>query len=317
MARAMSLVVLLAANAASPALAAKGARRLSSITGYVMTDSNIFDAVELWLLDEDAADIKYGHITAWDTSAVTDMSCLFKAEEDNGGQCTYPRFYHAAAASFDEDLSGWDVGNVRKMAGIFVGAEAFDQDLGWCVAADDLDEEQGAFYGSARRRAASRRASTPPAAAAGRRRRPRRLRRHVPHGREPGRPSRRGSPTRRPRRRRPHLDVEDRQGDGHVAVVLASWGDAFNEDISAWGLAGGNHRACSVATPAGRVQSTDRRLGRVFRRDMSGMFQSPRRSTKTSGWSPISVKDMSSLFEGATAFDQTSAGASTSARTWA
>ena len=148
MARAMSLVVLLAANAASPALAAKGARRLSSITGYVMTDSNIFDAVELWLLDEDAADIKYGHITAWDTSAVTDMSCLFKAEEDNGGQCTYPRFYHAAAASFDEDLSGWDVGNVRKMAGIFVGAEAFDQDLGWCVAADDLDEEQGAFYGS-------------------------------------------------------------------------------------------------------------------------------------------------------------------------
>ena len=90
MARAMSLVVLLAANAASPALAAKGARRLSSITGYVMTDSNIFDAVELWLLDEDAADIKYGHITAWDTSAVTDMSCLFKAEEDNGGQCTYP-----------------------------------------------------------------------------------------------------------------------------------------------------------------------------------------------------------------------------------
>ena len=41
------------------------------ITGYVITDSNIFDAVELWLTDEDAADIKYGHITAWDTSAVT------------------------------------------------------------------------------------------------------------------------------------------------------------------------------------------------------------------------------------------------------
>ena len=146
MARAMSLVVLLAANAASPALAAKGARRLSSITGYVMTDSNIFDAVELWLLDEDAADIKYGHITAWDTSAVTDMSCLFKAEEDNGGQCTYPRFYHAAAASFDEDLSGWDVRNVATMAGIFYKAAAFDQDLGWCVDADvDLG---GAFDGT-------------------------------------------------------------------------------------------------------------------------------------------------------------------------
>jgi len=117
MARAMSLVVLLAANAASPALAAKGARRLSSITGYVMTDSNIFDAVELWLLDEDAADIKYGHITAWDTSAVTDMSCLFKAEEDNG--CWY---YNAEAASFDEHLEAWDVSHVDTMWNMFNGA---------------------------------------------------------------------------------------------------------------------------------------------------------------------------------------------------
>ena len=273
MARAMSLVVLLAANAASPALAAKGARRLSSITGYVMTDSNIFDAVELWLLDEDAADIKYGHITAWDTSAVTDMSCLFKAEEDNGGQCTYPRFYHAAAASFDEDLSGWDVGNVRKMAGIFVGAEAFDQDLAWCVAADDLDEEQGAFYGS-------KCASTNCGVAAG----------QYPAGGGCG-----ATPA-------PAATYDGTyHTDASLRTAVAAWlakataAEAAYGHISTWktgkvtdmsrcsgkpGAIAPSTKTSARGTPAGgvhgghvrlrrrrgRVQSTDRRLGRVFRR---------------------------------------------------
>ena len=286
MARAMSLVVLLAANAASPALAAKGARRLSSITGYVMTDSNIFDAVELWLLDEDAADIKYGHITAWDTSAVTDMSCLFKAEEDNGGQCTYPRFYHAAAASFDEDLSGWDVGNVRKMAGIFVGAEAFDQDLGWCVAADDLDEERVRLRLQVRVDELRRRGgpypagggcgATPAPAA------PTTAR--TTRTRASGRPSRRGSP---------------RDGRGDVRYI-STWKTGKVTDMSQlfWQagaiapstktsarghLAGGNHGGM-FGRDAGEG-AFNRPIGAwdvSSVEDMSGMFQSPRRSTKTS-----------------------------------
>ena len=50
-----------------------------ALTGYVMTDSNIFTARDAWLADATAAEATYGHISTWDTSGVTSMAKLFCA----------------------------------------------------------------------------------------------------------------------------------------------------------------------------------------------------------------------------------------------
>ena len=36
------------------------------------------DAVDMWCKDRETAEKKYGHISEWDTSMITDMSGLFK-----------------------------------------------------------------------------------------------------------------------------------------------------------------------------------------------------------------------------------------------
>ena len=57
------------------------------------------------------------------------------------------------ASAFNQDISGWAVDSVMDMEYMFRHAEAFDQDLGWCVDNDvgfDPDGQgytfQGAFY---------------------------------------------------------------------------------------------------------------------------------------------------------------------------
>ena len=64
---------------------------------YPMKDSNeLREAVALWLSDESTAITKYGHISLWNTSNVTDMSLMF-----NG------------ATNFNEDyIINWDVSKV-------------------------------------------------------------------------------------------------------------------------------------------------------------------------------------------------------------
>ena len=48
------------------------------------------------------------------------------------------------ASSFNQDIGDWAVHSVTDMGGMFTGASAFDQDLGWCVD-DDVDLTD-AFY---------------------------------------------------------------------------------------------------------------------------------------------------------------------------
>ena len=57
-------------------------------------------AVKEWLKDESKAEKKYGHISDWDTSEVTDMQYLFKD-----------------AAFFNQPLEKWDVSQVTDMFG--------------------------------------------------------------------------------------------------------------------------------------------------------------------------------------------------------
>ena len=67
-----------------------------------LTDDNIHDAVKLWCDDRKSAEIQYGHISHWDTSAVTNMKDLFRHKN-----------------MFNDDISQWNVSNVTTMEAMF------------------------------------------------------------------------------------------------------------------------------------------------------------------------------------------------------
>ena len=90
-----------------------------------------------WIEDETAARIKYGDISEWDVSGVTDMSHLFfGAKQFNAdlskwdvGQVVSMRYMFYEAFDFNGNLSKWKVGNVRDMRGMFFQCKQFKADL--------------------------------------------------------------------------------------------------------------------------------------------------------------------------------------------
>ncbi|KAH8057387.1 hypothetical protein JL721_9767 [Aureococcus anophagefferens] len=83
--------------------------------------ADLSTAVDAWFADADAAALAYGHISTWDTSAVTDMSELFSI---------YPDY-----TTFNDDIGGWDTSSVTDMSHMFVRANNFNQDIGgWDTA---------------------------------------------------------------------------------------------------------------------------------------------------------------------------------------
>ena len=78
---------------------------------YQMKDSDeLRDAVKLWLVDELTAREKYGHISLWDTSNVTNMMGMF------------------GSSNFNQDIGEWDTSNVTNMRYMFSGSK-FNQDI--------------------------------------------------------------------------------------------------------------------------------------------------------------------------------------------
>ena len=78
-----------------------------------LTDLNFQTAVNLWFSDEANATATYGHISDWNTSAVTDMSYAFSGR-----------------TAFNEDIGNWDVSSVTNMREMFKSASSFNQDIG-------------------------------------------------------------------------------------------------------------------------------------------------------------------------------------------
>ena len=83
-----------------------------SYSGIVRSDDDIRTAVEEWCTNRTNAIERYGHISYWDTSAVTNMARLFENKED-----------------FDDDISKWDVSNVTTMRRMFAHATSFNQPI--------------------------------------------------------------------------------------------------------------------------------------------------------------------------------------------
>jgi surface protein len=75
-------------------------------------NTTLGDAVQIWFEDRLQCVLKYGFISDWGTSQVTDMSRLFRGREH-----------------FNEDISAWDTANVAHMSEMFCGAAAFNQPL--------------------------------------------------------------------------------------------------------------------------------------------------------------------------------------------
>ncbi|GMH84079.1 hypothetical protein TrST_g11230 [Triparma strigata] len=78
-------------------------------------------AAKEWCTNSSAAEAKYGDIRFWDTSEVTSMRNLFRADSDGAGE--------AAGKRFNADISRWDVSNVTDMFGMFYKCESFNSDL--------------------------------------------------------------------------------------------------------------------------------------------------------------------------------------------
>jgi surface protein len=83
-----------------------------SLHSGIRSDGDIHAAVNAWCEDPVAAEIKYGHISRWDTSLVTDTRELFKDK-----------------TNFNDDISQWNVSNVTNMQSMFSGASTFNQPL--------------------------------------------------------------------------------------------------------------------------------------------------------------------------------------------
>merc|ERR1712086_912560 len=76
------------------------------------TDADIKEAARAWCIDPAKALVQYGHISCWEVSQVTDMSCLFHGQTE-----------------FNDSLYYWDVRNVVDMGCMFMDATSFDQNL--------------------------------------------------------------------------------------------------------------------------------------------------------------------------------------------
>ena len=119
-----------------------------------ITNENIHAAVDLWEADVISAYTEYGHISSWNTSAVTDMQDLFKdsgLDVDISGwdvsNVTTMQSMFEGAEDFKQDINDWDVSNVTNMRDMFSGAEDFNQGLNdWDVSS--VTNMLGMFYGA-------------------------------------------------------------------------------------------------------------------------------------------------------------------------
>jgi hypothetical protein len=99
-----------------------------ALPGFVFDNTSLRKAVKMWTGRRNKALVTYGPISTWNTSQVTDMSCLFQNRR-----------------RFNDDLSGWDVRKVHTMCAMFENCIAFNQPLdSWDVSG--VKQMKGMFH---------------------------------------------------------------------------------------------------------------------------------------------------------------------------
>ena len=73
--------------------------------------SSLQGALAEWCGNPASAEAAHGHISAWDTGAVTDMSGL--------GARYWTSFFGDCGGTFNEPIGSWDVAQVTNMAYMF------------------------------------------------------------------------------------------------------------------------------------------------------------------------------------------------------
>jgi surface protein len=108
-----------------------------------LTDENFKQAIALWFGNEEECKFRFGHISYWNTSRVTNMEKAFyflkKFNEDisrwNVSNVTNMSRMFSLSTWFNQDLSEWDVRNVTTMAWMFHRATQFNGDISrWNVS---------------------------------------------------------------------------------------------------------------------------------------------------------------------------------------
>lgn len=125
-------------------------------------NSSLRTAVQHWAINQSEAEKKFGPISEWDVSKVTDMDDLFNGwleEDEDEDEYQYEEASDFESMSRDEqmrvfsenirylnpDISKWDVSNVKSMERMFHFAFEFNQDIsGWNVS--NVESVYNMFY---------------------------------------------------------------------------------------------------------------------------------------------------------------------------
>ena len=111
----------------------------------VLTDATIMEAANAWLFDQAQAKLAYGAIVNWDVSRITTMDKLFCAVRSRSEE--HAEQIQRGAATFNEDLSRWNVSAVVSAYAMFEGATSFNQDISkWDVR--NVKDMQAMFSGA-------------------------------------------------------------------------------------------------------------------------------------------------------------------------
>jgi surface protein len=85
---------------------------INTFVNEKLTDRNFFDAVALWFDNYEECKWRFGPISCWNTSRITNMDYTF-----------YNR------KTFNEDISRWNVSKVRQMCFMFYKSTCFNGDI--------------------------------------------------------------------------------------------------------------------------------------------------------------------------------------------
>ena len=108
-----------------------------------LNNKNIYKIIRLWRLNPSRIKYKYGDISSWNVSKVTNMEKLFMgltmfneniSKWDVSNVTNMSNMFNNTF-SFNQNINNWNVSNVKNMSGMFKNAISFNQNINnWNVS---------------------------------------------------------------------------------------------------------------------------------------------------------------------------------------